>query len=64
MISFYGRGGEGGGAGISIAEILSNPSFIRKIQQINKHIVVSETQPTTQKEGDYWFVVVSDDNNG
>ena len=50
MSSFYGMG-------VSFAEA-------KKMQEeSNNHIIVSKTEPTVQKAGDLWFVIVSDDKD-
>lgn len=57
MGSFYG------GNGISIIDAIENKAIRKELQEVKNHIIVSATQPTVQKEGDYWFVIVSDDND-
>ena len=52
-VSFYGNTG----GGISPAEvdrkIEENNELIKTL--IDNHIIISETQPTTQKTGDIWL---------
>lgn len=63
MSSFYGNGG--GATGISEQEV--DEKIEASAQELRNHIIVSKTQPTVQKAGDLWFVVVSTDqeeNNG
>lgn len=58
MGSFYGNS--------SLSEGVSEEEMENMIQisaeELKNHIIVSKTQPTVQKEGDLWFVVVSDNN--
>ena len=55
MSSFYGNLG---GTGNSSSEEVN-----RKIQETKNHIIFSKTQPTVQKTGDIWVIIVSDDEN-
>lgn len=55
MSSFYGNLG---GTGDSSSEEVN-----RKIQETKNHIIFSKTQPTVQKTGDIWVIIVSDDKN-
>lgn len=57
MGSFYG------GNGISISDAAENKRIKREMQELNNHIIISATQPIVQKEGDFWFVIVPDDDN-
>lgn len=58
MGSFYGNS--------SLSEGVSEEEMENMIQisaeELKNHIIVSKTQPTVQKEGDLWFVAVSDNN--
>ena len=53
MSSFYGNGGAAAGGG-GIDEKTKN--------ELKNHIIFSKTQPTIQKTGDIWFVIVEDNN--
>ena len=57
MGSFYG------GNGISIVDAIENKRIKREMQELKNHIIISTTQPKVQKEGDFWFVIVPDDDN-
>ena len=52
MSSFYGNLG-----GLSLEET------DRKVQEAKNHIIFSKTEPTIQKTGDIWVIIVSDDEN-
>ena len=55
MSSFYGNLGVTGDS--------SSEEVNRKIQETKNHIIFSKTQPTVQKTGDIWVIIVSDDEN-
>ena len=57
MGSFYG------GNSITIADAIENKKIEKDIQELKNHIIISTTQPKVQKEGDFWFVIVPDDDN-
>lgn len=57
MSSFYGNGG--GVVGISEQEV--DEKIEASAQELKNHVIVSKTQPTIQKAGDIWFVMVSID---
>ena len=57
MGSFYG------GSNIIITDVIKNKKIEKDIQELKNHIIISTTEPTVQKEGDLWFVIVSDNNN-
>ena len=63
MGSFYGN------SGISAAE--AQNQIERSAEEVRNHIIISKTEPTVQKAGDIWFVIVetvdennNDENNG
>lgn len=57
MGSFYG------GNSITITDAIENKKIEKDIQELKNHIIISTTEPTVQKEGDLWFVIVSDNDN-
>lgn len=56
MSSFYGNlGGMGNSS--------SSEEIDRKVQEAKNHIIFSKIEPTIQKTGDVWVIIVSDDEN-
>ncbi len=55
MSSFYGNGG------VSSAQV--DKKIENTTEELKNHIIVSKTEPTVQKTGDLWFIIVSDDDN-
>ena len=57
MSSFYGNGG--GTEGVSPRQV--DTKVETGVQEAKNHIIFSKTQPTVQKTGDIWMVIVSQD---
>lgn len=55
MSSFYGNGG------VSSAQV--DKKIENTTEELKNHIIISKTEPTVQKTGDLWFIIVSDDDN-
>lgn len=60
MSSFYGTGGGTASGGITPGEV--NAKLENTEEVMKNHIIISKTEPTVQKAGDVWFVIVSDDD--
>lgn len=59
MSSFYGNGA----GGVSAKEV--DEKIEISSEELKNHIIISKTEPTVQKAGDIWFVIVGDnENNG
>ena len=58
MRSFYGDN-----SGITATEASNQIKKEAKktLEEANNHVIISKTQPTVQKAGDVWFVIISDD---